>query len=101
MLILSIFLYQKLSKYFLRKTCSKYSRGVRTTAPPDVAWLNTEIPCITNLYIFQYLWVQHGSIINRDSLPALYVPPPLLPATLGGGGGPAWTVQIVNGGGGV
>jgi hypothetical protein len=56
MLILSIFLYRKSSKYFTRKTCSKYSRRVRTTAPPVVARLNTEIPCITNLSIYSNIY---------------------------------------------
>jgi hypothetical protein len=58
MLILNIFLYRKSSKYryFSRKTYSKYSRRVRTTAPPDVARLNTEIPCITHLDIYSNIY---------------------------------------------
>jgi hypothetical protein len=56
MLILSIFLYPKSSKYFSRKTYSKYSRRVRTKAPPDVARLNTEIPFIQHLDIYSNIY---------------------------------------------
>jgi hypothetical protein len=58
MLILNIFLYRKSCEYFSRKTYSKYSRRVRTTAPPNVARLNTEIPCITNLYIYSNIYAK-------------------------------------------
>jgi hypothetical protein len=64
---------QKLSKYFSRKTYSKYSRRVRITAPPDVAWLNTEILCITHLYIYSNIYDPNASIFQQFYISTVFI----------------------------
>jgi hypothetical protein len=58
-------------------TYSKYSRRVRTTEPPDVARLNTEIPCITHLDVYSNIYgAKLTRLLNRQlnrQLARLYV----------------------------